>query len=314
AWSVHAFHVWSGGAEPREKRRRLLHLTLCWVALFGVELLVLRHNTPAGRPSRIGAALHALAEPGRTAGTLAHAFVDTGVLLAAGAVLAVFLVSPRRLFAAAVFATPVLVTLVVASQPYAGLAVLERGPSWAPRFALLWGLLAFACLAGIASGPPRALRRRTLVAFVIASIVAQYGALRWRRSYAVEDRLSWGRLTRGEGSFGSSLSPRERETLACLGRRLPPEIVVRTNHPLFAIFERQDVVWPDHPAENTWTGGYPQVTVCDIAGRTFPDGCVDWIRQLPADGFQLVRVDGFEVAYGRSVAGAVEECGAGTRK
>jgi hypothetical protein len=319
AWSIHALAVWTRSAEPSGRKRALFRLTLFWLALFALELAWLRHMTPPDQPSRVGAALSALARVTRTphaAEALASAFFDVGILLAAGVLVACYFVPSRVLLAGAVVSLPLLATLVVASQPYAGVGILERGPSWAPRFALVWGLFAAVCLLGIAASPPTRRRERqgVVAAAVVVGLLAQYGALRWRRSYAVDDRLSFTRLTKGEGSFSSRLTLRERVFLDCLAHRLPPETVVRTNHPLFAIFERQDVVWPDHPAENTWTGGYAQVTLCDVAGRTYSDGCVDWIRQLPADGFVLAQVDGLEVAYGRAVAGAVEECGAGTRK
>jgi hypothetical protein len=143
---------------------------------------------------------------------------------------------------------------------------------------------------------------------VALSLGAQYGALSWRLSYSVADRLSWRTLTRGEGCFGSSLGLRERAFLDCLGERLPRATVVQTNLSLFAIFERQDLVWPDHPRENTWTGVYAQLMVCDIAGRAGPDRCLDWQRELPEAGFERTRVDGLQIAYGRTVAGIVESC------
>ncbi len=319
AWAIQALAVFlraprSPGGNARGRWLALARVTALWLAVFAAEIAWLLHETPAGRPSRVGASLDALRHLFSTpdaARSLGTSFLDAALLLAAGVLAVALWVPARAALAGAVAAVPLLLALAVASQLYGGIGILARGPSWAPRFAFLWGYLAAVSVLGVAcsAAGERSPRRAVVPALAVAlSLAAQYGALSWRLSYSVANRLSWRTLARGKGLFASSLGAGERAFLDCLAERIPRATVVQTNLSLFAIFERQDLVWPDHPRENTWTGVYAQLMVCDIAGRAGPDRCLDWQRELPETGFERTRVDGLQIAYGRTVAGIVEAC------
>ena len=315
AWALHALHAWQeSGLRGAPARRRLARITAGWLLVFGLGLLCIKAQSgSAPGPSRIAqsfAHLKAgLADPSAIA-PLGVGYASAVLLWGTGAILVLAGFPARALARAAAVSLPLLLVMGVGSLYYEGQSMAFSGPSWGPRFVYVWAVLAAALLhAAASSGPPlpaRSGRAAWLAAAVVLSFCAQAAALRPARYYRFLHRASAGRLG-GARLTASTFSAPELALLGCLGERLPHETSVLTNLFLFAPFDRQDTVWPDKP-RNAWRDTFPQVVLCDFAGRFFDDGCLGDMAALPKTGFERARAGGLVIAWGTSAREPVVGC------
>jgi hypothetical protein len=315
AWAIHALHVWSDAREvgmPR-RLRRLAFITAGWLTVLLAALVCIRlQSRSAPGPSRIAQSLAhlraAFSDPGSVAPLLVGTVSSVG-LWATGALLVLAGFRARALARAAAVSIPLLVVAALGSLYYEGQSMAFSGPSWGPRFVLPWTVLAVSLLYAAARDerlPARSGRAGWAVLAVALSLAAQGAALRPARYYRFLGRVTAGRLGTRPPLLAAGFSTRELRFLNNLGKRLPHETSVLTNLFLFGPFDRQDTVWPDKP-RNAWTDTYPQVVVCDIAGRQYEDGCLANLSALPRS-FARTRLDGLVVAWGTTVRESVTAC------
>jgi hypothetical protein len=313
AWAIHALHVLASRAESG-RAKRLARVTAGWLALFVLSVAFLAyHARSAPGPSRLSLALaHVAALPREPEllRPLLLGFAGAALMLASGTAVLVAGIPARALPAGAVAALPLAAVHAVSSLYYSGSSIFLSGPSWCPRFAQTWAVLALALLFSL-DAPTRPRGRAELrvraAAAVALSFAAQAGALRAVRSYDALARLSPRNFRAGAALVESRFTERERALLRCLGGALPRRTRVLTNLSLFAPFDRQDEVWPDRPG-NAWLDTFPEVTVCDTWGRLLDDGCLRDQAALPASGFAGARVDGLLVRWGTGASGSVGPC------
>lgn len=210
---------------------------------------------------------HAIGGQGTTAieasAILARDLAGTAVLFGSGLLIAQARTRGRALAAS----LPVVAVALVASLAYDARGMVGHGPSWVPRFAMLWGIagaaLASSCPTAGGSDQGPGPRVRTLWwASLGVSVTLQFAALALHKDYVVTTRVA--QAAPGSVSVLSArLGNQERSFLACLSRRLPESTVVAAHVRLFAYFHRHDTVWASYP-ENSWLP--PQVVVCESRG------------------------------------------------
>lgn len=321
ALAVHATVAWAREWEAARSSRRAfgaaLRAAAPWTGAFAVGLALLavqRIGEPA--QSRAAGAVTALLRlPSRPdiLSALGRSAAVGVLLLASGAVVAVAGISLRPVVVAAAAALPLAGAAVVgglASNYGAPGAVFFHGLSWAPRLAALWGILAAALAASVATSPtPFAGREREAarlgVAALALSLVLQTVILSEWRSWNAVTRWSPARLRSGAGTLRARLSAREDAALRELARLLPPRTPLAATPALGAAFDRHDLVWPDRALE-AWVP--PVVVVCDTEGRTFDDrGCVALLARRQGEGWPGTSADGVAAASVPALSGIVEE-------
>jgi hypothetical protein len=299
---------WGRLAAPPWSRRGLvatLRIAIAWLAVFAIGFAWLRFTQPE-LEGRFGRAVQfmAVSLPGAR-GALASSALFALLLFASGLVLA----TPRRAAFAALGAVPLLVVAAVASGYYGSAqGIALHGPTWPPRFVMLWSVLAAALLApaGAAASvpdPPRS--RRTVGVAIAVSLVAQLALLWVVRDYSPLHRVAVA-LPGSRDLLSARLSPAERSFLGCLRARLPRDTTVAAHGSLFAYFHRHDLVHPQFVA-HAWRA--PTVVVCETEDRLpWEDDCRSVRKTMLDAGFERAGVLGIKVAVAPDHAGIVRGC------
>jgi hypothetical protein len=307
--SLELVSTWSRRDAPPWSRRGFmttLRIALVWLAVFAIGFGGLRFTQPE-LEGRFGRAVHFMAAslPGaRTALALSALFAL--LLFASGLVLA----TPRRAALAVLGAAPLLVVAAVASGYYGSAQGIGlHGPTWPPRFVMLWSVLAAALLVPIPQTEAEALaaaRRPRRVAVAIGvSLVAQLVLLWAVRGYSPLGRIA--AALPGSGDLlAARLSPDERSFLGCLRERLPRDTTVAAHGSLFAYFHRHDLVHPQFVA-HAWHP--PAVVVCETDDRLpWEDQCRAVRKTMLDAGFERAGVVGIKVAVAPDHAAVVRGC------
>jgi hypothetical protein len=310
ACSIHLLlRAWADGASPprsREALVRSLKIASGWLLIFALGLASQRWARPLAA-DRLTAALSSLGRLAAEPRALAALARDTaGALLLLGSGL---LLVARPLRGAALAASvPLLAVAVVGTLAYDLEGMASHGPTWACRFALLWGVLAGAVAASPGrdevfrvSGP------RTAFFWSIAGSVAAQGALLiLLKAYDPVKRVAQA-LPGRDDVQAMRLSAIERAFLACVSEALPAETSVAVHVRLFGYFHRHDLVWPSY-VENAWRA--PQAVVCEPGQRLPRDrGCPRLHATLVRRGFLQKSVEGISVAYEPGLASHLAPCG-----
>jgi hypothetical protein len=311
ACSLELVRTWGRQDAPPWSRRGLgatLRIALVWLAVFAAGFAWLRFTQPE-LEGRFGRAVHFMAAslPGARS-ALALSAVWALLLFLSGLVLA----TPRRAALALLGAVPLLVVAVVASGYYGSAqGIALHGPTWPPRFVMLWSVLGAALLVPAGEtekGPPGLARSRRGVAIAIAaSLIAQLALLSAVRGYSPLQRFAT--ALPGSGDLLSArLSAAERSFLGCLRERLPRDTTVAAHGSLFAYFHRHDLVHPQFVA-HAWRP--PAVVVCETEDRLpWEDDCRSVRKTMLEAGFERAGVEGIKVAAAPDRAGIVRGCAA----
>ena len=309
ACAIHLLHTWLPGPEQlgwRPGLKRTLRIAAAWLFVFCAGLLVQRAVTPQAT-SRLEHTIGVQRTTGIEASAiLARDLAGTAVLFGSGLLIAQARTRARALAAS----LPVVAVALVACLAYDARGMVEHGPSWVPRFAMLWGIagaaLAFSCPApgGSDQGPDP--RTRTLWwASLGVSVILQFAALALHKDYVVTTRLAQA-VPGSANVLSARLGNQERSFLACLSQRLPESTVVAAHARLFAYFHRHDTVWASYP-ENSWFR--PQVVVCESRGKLPQDrGCPRLQASVEAAGFLSKSVRAIRVDYDPLLAPLIGSC------
>jgi hypothetical protein len=280
---------------------------MAWLLAFLVGLGVQRWSHPLAR-ARLGDALvtaAGLSEQENVLSLLTRDTVSALLLFSSG----LLLTARRCRGPALVVALPVLAVALVGTLPYDLEGMVEHGPTWAPRFVMLWGIVGGALAASPRYDPlPPSDPALGFWPLVAASVVSQLMFLGLFKGYWPATRIA--QALPGSGRVvADQLGRRERAFLVCLGESLPTDTPLAAHARLFAYFHKHDLIWARYP-KNAWRR--PLVVVCESRGKLPRDSaCPELQGAVTAAGFQVKTQRGITVAYDQTVGPSVERCGEG---
>jgi hypothetical protein len=308
ACSVHLLHAWLSEREGGWSRERLLRsakITAGWLLVFVVGLGVQRWSHPLAK-ARLMDALSTVATLSGREKVLSILVRDTaGALLLMGSGL--LMAASRSRGPALLASLPVLVVALVGTLAYDLEGMVGHGPTWAPRFAMLWGMVGGALTASPRlERSPQGAPGRSFWPSMVASVVAQLLLLGLFKGYWPTERVAQA-LPGSDSLVAAKLGNRERAFLECLSESLPTDTPLAAHARLFAYFHKHDLVWARYP-KNAWRR--PTVVVCESRGQLPRDSACPQLQDVvTAAGFQIRTQRGITVAYDPGVGPQVERCG-----
>ncbi len=309
ACSVQLLHTWLSARQPLwspQTLRRSGRVAAAWLVVFLVGVCVQRWSHPlaSARLTHALSTVGGLVAQEKALSILLRDTVGALVLLGSGLLIA----APRCRWPALVASLPVLAVAVVGTLAYDARGMVEHGPSWAPRFVMLWGIVGAAVAASPRRDPlwPLATGVRSFWLAVVTSVLLQAMSLAFFKGYQPARRIAKA-LPDSESVLAAKLGKRERAFLACLSESLPTDTPLAAHVSLFGYFHQHDLVWASYP-QNAWRR--PLVVICESRGKLPKDGgCPKLQEVVVGAGFQVRTQRGITVAYDPLLAPHVEKCG-----